>query len=417
LGLLCVVSWTVSVRSHASERGSTHASLTEAQAVERALRHPALADLRTGWVGEARADGLERTTWTNPSLSYTREQLFGDETLGEDFVTLSQTLDISGRKSVARDAASERERAAGHRADAVVVEITAEVRRRYYRLLLAQERERVLEQWRKRVATRLAAVVKREQAGDAAAYDRLRLQQELTGVGARLERERAARSKAWTLLRALVDPEKRAVDRADANTMPKLDGRILPTRAHEAQATVEATSNAPEAKARAAEARALALDRRASSRWWVPNPSLGAGYKGAELPEGGRAHGFMVTLGLPLPMLDRQRAERTRAEAQSRSLRAETSLRATEARAQAAGLAQEVAMLSNGARAMMRDAARQSEELIRAAESGYQGGEIGVIDLVDAYRSATEADLTALDLAMRARNAEVELRRLTEAPS
>ena len=39
------------------------------------------------------------------------------------------------------------------------------------------------------------------------------------------------------------------------------------------------------------------------------------------------------------------------------------------------------------------------------------------MELVDAYRSTTEAELLVLDLAMAARQAEIELRRRTQDPS
>ena len=182
-------------------------------------------------------------------------------------------------------------------------------------------------------------------------------------------------------------------------------------------AAAKATTAAPEARAREAEASALAFDRRASSRWWIPSPNLGAGYKGVELPGGGRAHGFVVTLGIPLPLFDRQRAERTRVEARATALRAETSLRTLDARARATALAQEVADLTSAAKTLARTGTEQGAALVRAAEAGYRGGEVGVLEVVDAYRSAVEAELTVIDLAMQARMAQIDLRRLTETPS
>lgn len=386
------------------------ARLTEARAVQQALTNPALADLRAGWTEAARADGLERFAWQNPSLSYTREQLLGSQLAGEDYATISQTFDVSGRRTLARQASSERQRAAAYRSDAVTVDLAAEVRRRFYRLLLAQQREHVLDAWKAQVQTYLATIAKREQVGDAAAYDRLRMERELTGIKARLAAERVTRQRAWTLLQGLLDPDSSTIP----DTVRVLDGSLLPGSSPSVVDVVEATSSAPEAQARRAESRALELDRRISSRWWVPSPSVGVGYKGVEIP-GGRAHGFVVSLGVPLPLLDRGRADRVRTEARARALRAQTQLLTNEARTQSAALAQEVAMLTAAARTLDSEGAERSEAVIRAAEAGYRGGEIGVTELVDAYRSGAEAELLVLDLAMRARLAEIELRRRTEA--
>ena len=72
--------------------------LTEAGAVNKALANPALADLREGWVGEARADGIEGSTWQNPSLQYTREQLLSGGPLGEDYLSLQQTFELFAQR-------------------------------------------------------------------------------------------------------------------------------------------------------------------------------------------------------------------------------------------------------------------------------------------------------------------------------
>jgi cobalt-zinc-cadmium efflux system outer membrane protein len=386
--------------------------LTESQAVKRALDNPALADLRVGWVGEATAEGIERATWEDPSLAYTREQLVGAALQGEDYLTLSQTLDVSGRRGLARRAAAEREEAARHRADAVSVHIVALTRHRFYRLLLAQEKKRSLEAWRAHVAGHLELVIAREKAGDAAPYDRLRLERELASIDALVEREDAAAIKAWALLSALLHPERAPTERA--LPVPTVDGRLLPRARASVARSIEATTATPEVEARKAEARALAFDRRVGSRWWVPSPTLGAGWKGVDLPAGGRANGFVVSLGIPIPVLDRGRGERTRVASRERALRGEASLAATEARAQASALAREVAQLSEAAQRMDRKNAEVTSALVRAAESGYRGGEIGVMELVDAYRSSTEAELLELDLSMQARDAEIELRRRTE---
>lgn len=387
--------------------------LTEAQAVSRALANPALADLRAGWIGEAEAEGIERTTWDDPSLSYTREQILDPSLQGEDYLTLSQSFDVSGRRGLARRASTEREAAADHRADAVALDVAAVARHRFYRLLLAQQRRRLLEDWRAHVEGHLERVIAREKAGDAAPYDRLRLEREVASIDALVEREDAAAIKAWVLLRALLAPEGDATEAAVR--VPAADGRLLPGARADIAQSIAATSTTPEVQAREAEARALAFDRRAGSRWWVPSPTLGAGWKGVDLPNGGRANGFVVSLGFPIPVLDRGRAERTRVASRERALRAEASLAATEARAQANALAREIARLSDAASAMDRKNADVTEALVRAAESGYRGGEIGVMELVDAYRSSTEAELLELDLAMQARGAEIELRRKTEA--
>ncbi len=383
--------------------------LTEAQAVERALANPNLAELRGGLVDEAMAEGLARTTWKNPSFQYTREQLLSGGALGEDYATISQTFDISGRRALHRKAASARGKAAESQARVTRADLASLTRHSYYQLLLTQERHLVLVRWQGQVEAQLASVTKREQAGDAAAYDRLRLQRELTRVEALRERTEAAAVVVWTRLHGLIEPNAEP----PAGAAPKLDGALRPSVPKVAHARGRPTFAAPEFEVAEAQARALALERRAASRWWVPMPNIGAGYKGVDVPGGGRSHGFVVNLGVPLPLLDRGRAERSRTSAQARSHAAKTSLAQTRTRTEVEALAEQVTLLGEAA-AHMQEKNAEDDALLAAAESGFRGGEIGVMELIDAYRSSAEAELLALDLAMNARVAEIDLRRRTE---
>jgi cobalt-zinc-cadmium efflux system outer membrane protein len=43
------------------------------------------------------------------------------------------------------------------------------------------------------------------------------------------------------------------------------------------------------------------------------------------------------------------------------------------------------------------------------AEAAYQGGETGVVELVDAYRTARDAELEIVDLLERAARARIDL--------
>jgi cobalt-zinc-cadmium efflux system outer membrane protein len=56
-----------------------------------------------------------------------------------------------------------------------------------------------------------------------------------------------------------------------------------------------------------------------------------------------------------------------------------------------------------------------SDELINIANISYQAGEIGIFELLDAYRERQTYDLDRLDLMHKARNASIELDRLTAA--
>jgi cobalt-zinc-cadmium efflux system outer membrane protein len=59
------------------------------------------------------------------------------------------------------------------------------------------------------------------------------------------------------------------------------------------------------------------------------------------------------------------------------------------------------------------EAVAPSADLLRIAESAYRAGESTVLELLDAYKGALEAELTALDLEWKARDARIELDQLT----
>ena len=383
------------------------APLTEADAVRAALSNPHLDAITQADTAEARARGRTRNQWSNPQLSYTREQLLGAQTLGEDYVGLAQTFDVSGRRGLARDAARHRVRAAEATAEQRQAEVTAEVRRRFYTLLLAQRRLDVLSGWRDQVQLRLDAVTKRELAGDAAAYERLRLVRERGHVDALLDRERASLAGAWAELRGLTG-------RGETES-PALDGVLLPDDTTCPDPSVVA--RAPGQRAVAAEADALRVDGRVASRWWVPNPTVGLGYKGVEQVDGGRAHGLFVSLSMPLPAIVRGQAQRERAEAERSATTARAALALHHDTAAVQAACAEVASLRQGVQRMHQEDTASARALIAAAEAGYRGGEVSVLELVDAYRTATEAQLLRLELSMQARDAEIELRRRTGDPS
>ncbi|TPV93989.1 MAG: TolC family protein [Myxococcales bacterium FL481] len=384
--------------------------LTEAEAVARAVGDPVLGQLRAGLEAEAEADGLRRTTRPNPTLQYTREQLVGRTSTGEDYLTLAQTVDLSGRRARYRRAASARRQAATERAHRVNVDVATRTRHRYYELLAAQLRHVTLSQWQERVAAGLDAVRRREAAGDAATYDRLRLQRERTRVVALVEQANATRHAAWAALAVLMGPGAASPEGAGT---PPLRGELLPPVNDRFTVAARDPLDTPEFRAVEAEAMALAWERSAAARGWIPRPNLGAGYKGVGQSNGIRAHGFMATVGLPLPIFDRQRAAKARASAQASSLSARSQLALRHRLAEVAALQQQVTRLARAAANLERENAEQTRMLV-AAESSYRGGEIGVIELLDAYRSGAEAELLALELALAARVAEIELRRRTQ---
>ena len=86
------------------------------------------------------------------------------------------------------------------------------------------------------------------------------------------------------------------------------------------------------------------------------------------------------------------------------------------ARAELKGLWRQGAQYQRSAAKFRREAVRGARELVEIAESYYRAGEIGILELLDAYRGALNANLTVLDLEFKARNARIKLDHLTGGP-
>jgi cobalt-zinc-cadmium efflux system outer membrane protein len=157
---------------------------------------------------------------------------------------------------------------------------------------------------------------------------------------------------------------------------------------------------------------AAELEQKAAIRWWFPEIALGAGIK--QIAQGPFDDLVpLVSTAIALPVLDRQQPERSRADAQAQLARSQRNLLLARAAGDVRGLWQQANRLSNAARRFREKTVQLSPELIRIAEAAYRGGETGILELLDAHRSRLEADLQTLDLELSARQAGIELDRLT----
>lgn len=160
--------------------------LTEAEALRLGLGRTALAELERGTLEVAEADRLGAGQRPNPTLGYTRDELRGASGTVQHTWTVAQTFDISGRRQLHKDAASRRLDAATATNAARRAELAAEIRRRFYDVLLKQEIVRAAESWTERFACVEGVVQKLTRAGEASGYGRRRLAREREAAEARL---------------------------------------------------------------------------------------------------------------------------------------------------------------------------------------------------------------------------------------
>lgn len=372
--------------------------LTEAATLRLGLARPEFAQLQRAHVEEAEADVLAAGTLTNPTLEFARDKLGGER---EKSWQLAQPFDLSGRRGLRADAARHRVRASEADNLGRRDERAATLRRAFHDTLRLQEAQGAVVAWARRFAVIDGVVAKLARAGEVAGYDRRRLAREQRSAEAKLAETGAELERSRARLAGLIGK--------DAGDM--LAGPLLPDAPPPLPELQGKLAARPEFAALAARAEAAQADN-AAAQQNLPEITLGVGGKRVE--DGPlRENGNMVMLSFSLPLFDRQQAGDRRSAAQVLAARAELGLARQQAEGELLGLHRQATQLASAAARYRSEAVAPSAELLRIAESAYQAGEAGVLELLDAYKGALEAELTALDLEAKARMARIELDQLT----
>jgi cobalt-zinc-cadmium efflux system outer membrane protein len=377
--------------------------LDERDAVRRALARAPLAAELAAEVDAARADEVAARTWGNPVVSYDFEQVRGGGmTSREHTGSMSVPLELSGARRLRGQAAAARVRAAKESASGERVAVAAEVRRRFFAVLWRDLRAAALSASVTRLESASAAAERREASGDVSMFDTTRIVAERESQRTRAEAERAAAARARAMLAAIIgEPLPEA-------TQLTVSGELGPGTTPPLAALLERAGDRPDLRALEAQVEAGELAGRAAARSWIPRLDVGAGVKHVE-ERGASGTGPVVGLSFPLPFFERGQGEALRASAEKRRAEARSKLIATDAVATVVGLHAEAAALAEAASRSQEDARRRAEVLLSAADAGYRGGELGVVELVDAYRAALDAELQQIDLAWTARDARIAL--------
>lgn len=374
------------------------APLTEAETLRLGLSRPELSDLARARLGEAEAEVLKTTTWTNPTFELLQDKTGASR---ETIWQLAQPVDFSGRRELHQEAARHRRTGAEAENRAVIGERATELRRAFHELLRQQETLRAVEAWASRFAKMGNVVEKLAQAGETSGYDRRRLQREQRTSEARLAETRANFERIRASLSALLGQS--ADDGAS--------GRLLPDPPVDVVLLQAKLAARPELASLTAKADAANADNAATRRNF---PEVTFGIGGKQVDDGPtRERGLLFSVSIPLPIFDRQQAADRRTASQAMTARAELALARQQAEGELVGRHRQLTQLIAAAERYRRDAVAPSADLVRIAETAYRTGESTVLELLDAYKGALEAEIMALDLEWKAREASIELDQLT----
>ncbi|TDP63643.1 cobalt-zinc-cadmium efflux system outer membrane protein [Bradymonas sediminis] len=376
--------------------------LSEQEAVRRALERPALNDLWAAQIKSDEAAALRAQARSNPIFEYSREQAFEEpETLAEDYLILEQALPISGNRGLRAEAARTRARATQLETHADARKIATRVRHLFYRVLALQQRVEMRSAWIEQMREVEQKLVQRAQAGESAPYDVERLRREIADVRADAASERAELAGARAQLAGLV-----GIDSAQ-NTL-RVEGELLPAKLPDDEALRRAVAGRPELAAASERGAAAQLSIDAASRWWIPELILRGGYKSVDVGTQ-RFHGFVAGVALDIPLFDRAAGERMEAEAALVSAKSRRALLKQQIQADASEASSKVRMLSAAADTYRTAGVERAQKNATLAQQSYDAGEVGILELIDAYHGVVGSRLRLQEMAAEARHHQIEL--------
>lgn len=377
-------------------------TLSEAEALARlSAESPRVRAIRSG-IEVAEAEVGMAGRWPNPRVTTTREAAAG---VSEVLSTVLQSLPVTGVRTLERRAASELVGAATSRADQSVRRVRAELRQAFGALLAAQAREEVCVQARDRLRSLAGVIARREAAGEAAGFDRLRVEREVLEVEtdcqiAAVDRTRAQGGLAG-FLSGSPDPATLVAQVPTTRSALPADPVALVARAEAVPGELAALRHDGES----ARLSALAADRRR-----LPVPEIVAGTKTSSDPGGaGGLVGSIVGVQVVVPLFDTGRAERGLAEARARQAHTRIEAYRQALRTQVLSWREVAAARRAAAERYRASASASADEVERIAQVSYDAGERGILEVLDAARAASAARSRQVTLDMAAREAEIEL--------
>ncbi|MEN8259582.1 MAG: TolC family protein [Pseudomonadota bacterium] len=381
-------------------------ALTERDSVDRVLQQPAVQAWIKGALDNAQSDILEQSRWKNPTFEYALSAPGNRlQNATEQIFVISQPVDLSGRRGLRREAAEMKRESVAAETQSKRLQLAAETRHRFFAVLHRQRRVDSHRRWMQQLAQQEKILRTRYKAGDVSGYDLRRLARELASAEAQFQSERAQLQHGWEQLLALWQQDAAPKTR-------EVSGELLPTPPHALEKLLDEFRQNPVLTRLAKKKSALELNAQAAGRWAIPEFDLGIGAQVFDAPTY-EDTALVVNLALPLPLWSQNNAERMRYHAQAQMAESQYQLTQQKTAGEIRALWQQTNGLIQAAEGLEKNARTVSEELLKIAASGYKAGEFDMLELLDAHREHLRLELETLDLAFKAREADIELDRMT----
>ena len=376
--------------------------LTEREALARfAGVHPRVRMLQFE-VEQVRAESQARSLLTNPAVVYTHESAAGSR---DDFLLFRQELPVTGRLKLLRAAGGTTIDVAQAGADFDLRLLRAQVRLSFADLLLLQEREAALSDGWRELHEVVRILTAREQQGEGSTFDRLRGARELAELQAERSSAAVMRAQAQARLASFLGSD---LDPTGLVAQGSLTAeRLLPPLA---DLLKRALQGRKDYRAATLNLRRYQTERRAAERFRLPQPTLSAGMKRTSLGSFADT-GWVLSVDVAVPLFNRGQADVAHASAAMSRVSAEQEVLRLQIQQEVRVAYTAASLRRRQVDEYLRESAETSQALARIAQLAYEEGELGILELLDAYRVSWDARLRAVDLLAAVRYAEIELDR------
>lgn len=338
-----------------------------------------------------------RLIFPNPVASYSREEAGFTE-----FFQIDQPLPAFGLRSALERVGVAARDAADAEREAQLWQLRNDARDAVARLRAASERLESARSLAGLVEGLIGVLTTREREGEGTRFDRIRAQQEFVDAQQAVVAATIEHADAGGALAALLPPGISVPDRFPAPATAQL--------AHGIEA-MQARANTSRSELRALNAamRQFELEAEVARRATGVAPTLSAGVKRAEDDDDTRT-GPVFGVSVAVPLFNRGSresarwmAERARVELERISIEAAIRSQVTRAFEAVRVRRQSVPAVSA--------AVSSADDLITIADVAYREGEIGILQLVDAYRTAARARERAIEANLSLALSEIALER------
>jgi cobalt-zinc-cadmium efflux system outer membrane protein len=369
---------------------------TERELVEQIVRDGPQAQAIRAESEVTRHEQAARLAYPNPSVTYSREGAgFTEFFQAEQSLSLFGARDALSRAGVAATAAAEAER------DRRLWLLRSDAAAAVARVVAGQERLESLGAHMREVERLIEILRTREREGEGSRFDRLRAEQELRDSNQVVTSAAVALAEARTTVSGMLPRDARltTVAATEITQRPPVPLETL---------FIRATSSRADLRALEQLGQRATFEGDAARKARLPSPSLFGGVKRADELSGRKTGGvFGVTVALPL--FDDGGREGARWKAERLRVEAERTFIENRIRSEITG-ASEVLTLRQAALSQDRQQGA-AEELVQIAVVAYREGEVGILELLDAARTASRARTRAIDVRLDARLAQIALER------